>query len=327
MSFKDIKGQEEAVIYLRKLIEKDKLPPTLLFHGPRGVGKKLTAVTFAKAVNCSDGNGDSCDTCKSCISMDRGVNPNLEIVGENGFGINEVREVIDHSHMPLGAGYKVNIFLDVDKLTIEAFNSMLKYFEEPPSRTINILITGDVEKIPETVRSRSVEIRFKPLSKDVVKQVLLNKGINAEMADRVSSVCMGSLEKAFFLSKEGVIDKRNYLLKETLSFIKHEASIDRVINSFKSLYGTFDMRNVDDYFDDLLTTLNDIIFISVLKEPESVINLDIMGFLVDKFFGFEEKNIEIASGILAEGKKRLLANVNPLHIMMWSLFGIEEVVK
>lgn len=327
MSFKDIKGQDEAVNYLRKLIEKAMFPSTLLFCGPQGTGKRLTALTFAKALNCVEKGLDSCDTCRNCKAIDNGVHPNVEVVGTGGFGIEDVRQVVENSRVPVEGGYKVNIFLDVDRLRIEAFNSMLKYFEEPPDSTINILVTSDVDLVPETVRSRSVEIRFKPVPANIMEKALVEKGVNREKAEEVSRISLGSFSKAFKMLDDELMDLRNSLLKDTLLFMKRDVSITRILSSFKSLYGEFSVQTVSDFFDDLLTVMSDLVFITVSKEPDKVANLGLMGFLVDRFFGFDRNKIDRISEILLEGKKRLLTNVSPLHIMMWSIFNIEEVAK
>ncbi len=53
MSFSGILGQDRTVARLRALIESGRVPPAMIFHGPPGVGKFLTALEFAKALNCS----------------------------------------------------------------------------------------------------------------------------------------------------------------------------------------------------------------------------------------------------------------------------------
>lgn len=342
MSFRDIKGQDEVISYLKKIIEKGHIPPTLLLYGPKGVGKRITALTFAKALNCKETSNDSCDKCKSCLAIKANTHPNVQVIDKKkigvngkaysgdegkGFGIDEVREVVEHSFVPIGGGYKINIFLDVDNLSIQAFNSMLKFFEEPPPDTSNILITSDVDNVPETIRSRAVELRFKPLSKEVIKEILIEKNIDKETAEIISYASRGSLDEAFSLLEEGALSKRKDLLKETLLFFKGETTIDKVFTCFKSYYDSINAQNVNSYFDEVLSILGDLIFVSLLKEPDKVLNIDIIGFLVDKFFGLEKRKIEQITRLLESGKMKLLANVNPMHIMMSVLFEIEEVFR
>ncbi len=86
MALKDIVGQGKALDVLRGFIERDRIPHALLFAGDEGIGKRLAAQNFAKAINClktedSDlfsGTGtegadqqdadeaDACDRCVSC---------------------------------------------------------------------------------------------------------------------------------------------------------------------------------------------------------------------------------------------------------------------
>ncbi|GEM_PF-108196 len=51
-SFKDILAQDSAVSFLRSAINSERIANAYLFHGPSGVGKKMTAISFAKAINC-----------------------------------------------------------------------------------------------------------------------------------------------------------------------------------------------------------------------------------------------------------------------------------
>ena len=64
MPFADILGQEKASSYLKQLVRNQKVPGALLFFGPDGVGKRLAALEFAKALNCLDEDalrrGDAC---------------------------------------------------------------------------------------------------------------------------------------------------------------------------------------------------------------------------------------------------------------------------
>ena len=97
MGLNRVLGQEKAIAYLIKLLEKRNIPPTLLFEGPKGVGKKLTAIEFAKALNCKVEPLNGCDTCKSCLAIENRVHPNLKIIEKDTIGIDDIREIIDNS--------------------------------------------------------------------------------------------------------------------------------------------------------------------------------------------------------------------------------------
>ncbi|MGH7372219.1 MAG: DNA polymerase III subunit delta', partial [Candidatus Methylomirabilales bacterium] len=85
MSFAGILGQERAVSLLKRAIGIDRLPHALLFTGPKGVGRFLTAITVAKALNCLDRvNGDCCDRCPACSKIAKKIHPDVHLVIPEG---------------------------------------------------------------------------------------------------------------------------------------------------------------------------------------------------------------------------------------------------
>jgi len=204
-------GQDKQVEYLRKLLEKRNIPSTLLFVGPKGVGKFFTAVQFAKALNCKAEPFNGCDKCKSCIAIDNKLHPNLKIINGDTIGIDDVRSVINSSFVPI-YGYRVNIFVDVENATIQAFNSMLKYLEEPPKNTLNILIAESDEHLPQTIVSRSVVVRFNKLPLNVVEEIISTKIEDEDRRGTVAHILNGSLENLPRLIDEETYKKRKRLL-------------------------------------------------------------------------------------------------------------------
>src|SRR5512140_1217579 len=69
MAFADITGNDRVKHILRMALRRHRLPNSLLFSGPAGVGKTSTAVTVAKALNCLTLEDDSCDKCASCRAI------------------------------------------------------------------------------------------------------------------------------------------------------------------------------------------------------------------------------------------------------------------
>ena len=69
MSFKQIQDQEVAIRLLRGIVRRKRMPNGLLFWGPGGVGKRMAAHEFAKALNCGKQPDDACDECLSCRKL------------------------------------------------------------------------------------------------------------------------------------------------------------------------------------------------------------------------------------------------------------------
>lgn len=331
MSFKDIKGQEIVIHYLKKVLGKDALPPTFIFSGMKGTGRLMAAKTFAKALNCLEESLDSCDKCKNCVAIEQNVHPNVNIIGikeEGLLGIDEIRSISDLSFIPINGKYKINIIDNADMGTQEAFNSMLKYFEEPPDRTVNILIVENVDTIPDTVRSRAVELKFKPLSINTVKELFVSRGIDAETAELLGHLSKGSLERAEFYTKEKVLEHRKDFIKGFLEFLKEERPVASVVAQWKSFYrDSFERESVNFLFESISDIVQDILLVSHTKDTEHIVNVDFLGYFADRFFTFPKEKLLGIFDILNIGKKSLLTNTNPMYIMFDVVFKIKEVVK
>src|SRR5712691_10165999 len=107
MAFRDVIGHRRIVALLARSVARDSLPPSLIFAGPAGAGKRLTATALAQALNCQSPVGslqsagiDACGTCAACTRIARGVHPDVLVVepGESGsIKIEQIRQVIDRS--------------------------------------------------------------------------------------------------------------------------------------------------------------------------------------------------------------------------------------
>ena len=156
MSLKSIVGQERALDHLRSYLTSRRIPPALLFSGTLGVGKAAAALQFAKALNCEQGKDDCCDACPSCGGADKAIDPDLHRVDpayqagllnedeakQQSIKVDTVRHLIRNLEMRSTLGrWKTSIIEEAHKLVPAAANAMLKALEEPPPRTLWILVT------------------------------------------------------------------------------------------------------------------------------------------------------------------------------------------
>lgn len=96
-------------------------------------------------------------------------------------------------------GYKVMIIWMAEMMNTSSANKLLKLIEEPPERTIMLLLVEDEEKIMETIYSRCQVIHFPPLSEAVIAQALSEHGLSREEAMQVAHEANGNFNKAMDL--------------------------------------------------------------------------------------------------------------------------------
>ena len=177
MPFRAVIGHSRILSLLSRSIASGSLPPSLIFSGPEGVGKRLVAQTVAQALNCTNPvSGDACGECATCKRIARGVHGDvLSVVpGDTGvIKIEQARDVIDRAmYRPFEGRRRVTIIDDADTMAPAAQNSLLKTLEEPPSSSVFILVTARPDALLPTVRSRCSQIRFGRLNSGDVAAVL-----------------------------------------------------------------------------------------------------------------------------------------------------------
>ena len=174
-SFKDVVGQESLVKALSNAIELNRIANAYLFAGPRGTGKTSCARIFAKSLNCINGPTlEPCQKCPSCLDITNASGLDvIEIDAATNRGIDDAKELIAQTqYAPMNGKYKIFIIDEVHMLSNEAFNALLKTFEEPPANVIFILATTEPHKVIETIVSRCQRFDLRRITTDdIVKRL------------------------------------------------------------------------------------------------------------------------------------------------------------
>ena len=172
-NFDEIVGQKSVVSVLKSAIEKNRISHAYLFSGPAGTGKTTIARIFARAINCAESE-KPCNKCENCMEFSTGQSLDLiEIDAASSRGIDEIRALRDGIRsLPFKAKYKVYIIDEVHMLTKEAFNALLKTLEEPPAHVIFILATTELDKVLDTIISRTQHFEFRKIGEDDLQKAL-----------------------------------------------------------------------------------------------------------------------------------------------------------
>src|SRR4051812_19456969 len=196
MPFAEVFGHHRLIDLLKRSIAGGTLPPSLLFVGPAGVGKRKVALAVAQALNCVrlttperhlpadgsrvDGGADACGQCAACRRIERGVHPDVLVVepGDSGaIKIDQVRDIVERAaYRPFEGRRRVVIVDDADALVVAAQHALLKTLEEPPPCSVFILVTSRPDVLLPTVRSRCPQLRFRPLPPDDIAAALIARG-------------------------------------------------------------------------------------------------------------------------------------------------------
>jgi DNA polymerase-3 subunit delta' len=214
MSFDRILGQEKAAGILRHALQNGRLAHAYLLVGPEGIGKRLTALTLVKAMNCLSPPqaADSCERCPSCVKINTFNHADVIILEPEGeaIKIGQIREMQKRLRFrPMEGGRRACLLDSADRLTDEASNALLKTLEEPPRNTHLFLITSRPHRLLPTILSRCQWVKFKPLSAHSIAQILRETlGPEREKARFYASLAGGSAGRAEVLSSRVDFEKR-----------------------------------------------------------------------------------------------------------------------
>jgi DNA polymerase-3 subunit delta' len=173
MSFAQFPEQAQVVQLLQRSLERGRLSHAYLFSGTRLGELEGVARTLAKTLNCANPiwrSGaafqiDCCDQCLSCRKIEDEIHPDVQWVRPESksriITIDQMRELIQTiSLKPNEAAWKVAVIVAADRLNVQAANAFLKTLEEPPPRSVILVLTTEPERILETVQSRCLRLSF-----------------------------------------------------------------------------------------------------------------------------------------------------------------------
>src|SRR3989304_191524 len=147
-------GQDHGIRALSGAVREGRLSHAFLFCGPRGTGKTSTARILAKMVNCEQGpTPEPCGTCEQCLSIREAQYLDVvEIDAASHGGVDDARDLREKPRTaPVRGREKVYIIDEAQRLSREAFDALLKVFEEPPVGVRFVLATTEPHKMPATI--------------------------------------------------------------------------------------------------------------------------------------------------------------------------------
>jgi DNA polymerase-3 subunit delta' len=226
-----LRGHASTLAQFRHALANNRLASTFLFVGLPGIGKRLFALRLAQGLLCErrpEEALDPCGECPSCHQVLAGSHPDVHIIEKPadrafipvelliGEKEKRMREglLYELSGKPYSGRRRIAIIDDADSFNKEGANCLLKTLEEPPPKSILILIgTSEQRQLP-TIRSRCQIVRFAPLAESDVAGILVEQGIclDANAARRAARMSGGSVQRAAQWCDESLVEFRGSLL-------------------------------------------------------------------------------------------------------------------
>ncbi len=200
--------QPKVIKMLMNSYQKNRLAHTYLFEGEKGTKKKEIALEFAKLLYCEN-EGTVCDSCLNCMRISHHNHPNVLLIEPDNGTIKKEQVLYlqqEYAKTNLEEGPKIYIIDEIDKMSINASNSILKFIEEPLENTYTILITENIHRILPTIISRSQVLNFQPIPKKEIVEHLKKNEIDPYIASICAHLTNDLNEALEIANEEHIID-------------------------------------------------------------------------------------------------------------------------
>jgi len=247
-------GHEKQLVALERDIKDKSLSHAYLFAGPEKVGKFTVAKKLAHILQCPN---NFCHTCPTCKQITKGGHPDTMEMRNDGTSIKieQVRDLIARLHMTTSGNYKVFLAEDIERMTPEAANCLLKTLEDPPPQVIFIFTTTNVREVLPTIVSRMRIVKFRNFSDSFLSHSLKSffPEADEETLKQVAALSMGKSGRAFKLMRDGeLLSYFRKLYNDVLRLLSTE-TVSEKFSYIKEIFA--DPKLTSDFLDVLLHVL------------------------------------------------------------------------
>jgi len=268
-----------------------RLPHGILLSGQGQLGKKTMAIELAKFLTCSSNPKEKrpCQECRDCKDIQKKVHPDLVLVEPSPLHreirISQIRDLIwKLSLRPYSAPFKIAILDQAHSMTQEAQSCFLKLLEEPPAKTMLILVSEYPEALFPTITSRTQKIKFFPVKKSEIENYIISQGQSKEKAALYSAECLGrpGLAIDFFLNPKK-LEIQNKIIDDFLRISRSDFSF-----RFKRAKDLLEEKspgfsaNIFEYLDVWTKYLRGVLLSFFHKEKKDEASLSFKGYPVSK---------------------------------------------
>ncbi|MBQ7371030.1 MAG: DNA polymerase III subunit delta [Blautia sp.] len=313
LGFDQIIGHEDVIRHLRNSIETGKISHSYIITGEHGSGKKLTAGSFAMALQCRSEGTDACGKCESCKRAIGKNHPDIITVSHekpNTITIDEIRDQLirDVEIKPYFGPYKVYIIPDSELMTVQAQNALLKTIEEPPEYAVILLLTINIDSLLQTIRSRCVRLDLKVVDDGLVKKYLMEHlQVPDYEAEVDASFAQGSIGRA---KDAAVSEDFSLMTQNALKLLR--ASDSMKVYEMTDMIRTLssEKQNINDYLDIYQFWFRDVLMFKATREVDNLVFKNEINYIKEQASERSYENLEKILDALERTRVRLRANVN-----------------
>lgn len=353
-------GQDRAVRYLRAAVSAQRVSHAMLFVGSPGSGKKSAAMALCCALVCDD----ACGVCAECVRIKRGAHPDILILEPEGveYVIEQAREIAAAAAMtPVEAPFRVFIIEQADRMRVEAANALLKTIEEPPGRSVFILLAHTYDAVLPTISSRCQIVPFRRMSpsaasrelrsltganlEDSVAALAAAGGVVMRARDLLSSpprmrareLILTTLKDLRYLDGDDILKVARSILEATKVNVTDAADEKAIVRQFLSAGAQKDhelkgkrrstaahREGISEILNVTESWLRDCMMVSQ-GTPEYVYNLDVLDVLEEVAYTLTPASAVTATQAVNAARRRISYNVNPQLAIEAMLFELREV--
>lgn len=320
IDWKTLARQQKTVArVLQHAVQRGELGHAYLLEGPRGTGKRETALLLAKTLFCEAPEGERpCLKCRNCRRIAAGNHPDVIRIRADDGAMSIKKDQIallmkEFSYRGMESLRKIFILEDAEKLTVQAENSLLKFVEEPHPGTLALLTTDHIHQLLDTMISRCQVLTFVPLSDDAVEERLEAEQQPHKLARLASGLTHDYHEAAELCQKEWFAEARTQVLQLTQRLGRpSEPVLPFIYESFFPVFDNNEKLTIG--LDLLLFWYKDLLSLR-LGQLASVVYDDQIRALKDQLLHLSVDQVLRAMSLVLAARKQLDAHVNGLSVM------------
>ncbi|MBQ7175077.1 MAG: DNA polymerase III subunit [Lachnospiraceae bacterium] len=330
MTFQDILGNELIRDQLKNAIHTRRLQHAYMLTGEKGMGKKSMVQAFLLELFCTSpaADGAPCLGCPACKKILSGNHPDVTWVTHEkpaSISVDDIRTQITETVdiRPYEGGFRVYVVPDADKMTVQAQNALLKTLEEPPEYVIIFLLANDEKNLLETVRSRVVREKMKPLTDGMIF-AYMREHLRAE--DEKAKICVafarGNLGRAMELYRSETFSEWYQRLMKIIRGIRGMNNADILIEIGKLRNECPDLMEALDLLE---LWYRDLIMFMITRDLNGLALAGEQKTLMETASVSSYTKVQSIMESIETCRKRLQANVNPELSLELLLLSMKEI--